>query len=50
MQRGVVINLVLLRKRCVDLECGHARGVCNVTCSSSHSTKRIDSSKEGMMC
>jgi hypothetical protein len=56
MQRGVLINLVLLskmnrgRKRYVDLECGHDRGVCNVTCSSSCSTKCIESTKEGMMC
>jgi hypothetical protein len=56
MQRGVIINLVLLskmnrrRKICVDLECGHDRGVCNVTCSSSRSTKCIESTKEGMMC
>jgi hypothetical protein len=32
-------NLVVLResnrrrKGCVDLQCGHDRGVCNVTCS-----------------
>jgi hypothetical protein len=56
MQCGVLINLVVLsetnrrRKRCVDLECGHDRGVCNVTSSSSRSTKWVVSSKDGMMC
>jgi hypothetical protein len=56
MQRGVLINLVVLsktnrrRERCVDLECEHDRGVCNLTCSSFHSTKQIESTKEGMMC
>jgi hypothetical protein len=47
-------NLVVLselnrqRKGCVDLQCGYDRGVCNVTCSKSCSTKRIESTKEGM--
>jgi hypothetical protein len=27
------------RKGCVDIQCGHDRGVCNVTCSGSCSTK-----------
>jgi hypothetical protein len=35
-------------KWCVDLQCGHDKGVCNVTCSWSCSTKRIESTKEGM--
>jgi hypothetical protein len=36
------------RKGCVDLQCGHARGVSNMTCSWSCSTRRIESRKEGM--
>jgi hypothetical protein len=36
------------RKVCVDLQCGHDRGVCNITCSWSCITKPIESTKEGM--